>query len=181
MQTEWTERQRTRLKELEHQFAQTLEKHEKEVARAIEAVKERELRAQIEKQTHRKIVKACSEAREEADSATVAHLSESQADLATSAGQPLKPVDQSDLVPGARIRVRGMPAPVTLRRRDDTSAEVEVGTAADEGRTRRHHGSRWQRGVREAQPAKWGHPAHAARRGTRGRRNQFDWLHGRGS
>ena len=39
LQTEWTERQRQRLKELEQQFAQTLEKHEKETASAIEAVK----------------------------------------------------------------------------------------------------------------------------------------------
>jgi DNA mismatch repair protein MutS2 len=127
LQTEWTERQRMRLKELEHQFAQTLEKHEKEVARAIEGVKDRELRAQLERQTHRKLVKARGEAREEADAATVAHLSESQVDLGTSAGQSLKPVAQSDLVPGARVRVRGLPAPVTLRRRDDTSAEVEAG------------------------------------------------------
>src|SRR5579872_1685563 len=56
LRTEWTDRQRTRLKELEQQFAQTLEKHEKETASAIEAVKERELRAQLEKQTHRKLV-----------------------------------------------------------------------------------------------------------------------------
>lgn len=81
----------------------------------------------MEKQTHRKLVKARGEAREEADAATVAHLSESQADLGISAGQPLKPVAQSDLVPGARVRVRGLPTPVTLRRRDDTSAEVEAG------------------------------------------------------
>jgi DNA mismatch repair protein MutS2 len=127
LRTEWTERQRTRLKELEHQFAQALEKHEKEVARAIETVKERELRAQLEKQTHRKLVKARSEAREEADAATVAHLADSQADLGAAAAQALKPVAQSDLVPGARVRVRGLPTPVTLRRRDDTSAEIEAG------------------------------------------------------
>src|SRR6266404_2158937 len=84
LQTEWTERQRKRLKELEQQFAQTLEKHEKEAARAIESVKERELRAQLEKQTHRKLVRA-------------------------------------------RVRVRGLPTPVTLRRRDGTSAEIEAG------------------------------------------------------
>ena len=127
LQTEWTERQRKRLKELEQQFAQTLQKHEKEAARAIEAVKERELRAQLEKQTHRKLVKARGDARDEADAATVAHLADSQADLGTSAVQALKPVAQSDLVPGARVRVRGLPAPVTLRRRDDTSAEIEAG------------------------------------------------------
>jgi DNA mismatch repair protein MutS2 len=127
LQTEWTERQRKRLKELEQQFAQTLEKHEKEAARAIEAVKERELRAQLEKQTHRKLVKARGDAREEADAATVAHLADSQTDLGTAAAQALKPVAQSDLVPGARVRVRGLPTPVTLRRRDETSAEIEAG------------------------------------------------------
>src|SRR5712671_3300726 len=103
LQTEWTERQRKRLKELEQQFAQTLEKHEKEAARAIESVKDRELRAQLEKQTHRKLVKARGDAREEADAATVAHLADSQADLGTSVMQALKPVAQSDLVPGARV------------------------------------------------------------------------------
>jgi len=127
LQTEWTDRQRIRLKELEQQFVQTIEKHEKEVARAIESVKERELRAQLEKQTHRKLVKARGDAREEADAATVAHLSDSQADLGIAAAQAAKPVAQSDLVPGARVRVRGLPTPVTLRRRDETNAEVEAG------------------------------------------------------
>ena len=127
LQTEWTDRQRTRLKELEHQFAQTIEKHEKETARAIEAVKERELRAQLEKQTQRKLVKARSEARDEADAATVAHLADSQADLGLAAPPSSKPVAHSDLVPGARVRVRGVPTPVTLRRRDASSAEVEAG------------------------------------------------------
>ncbi len=127
LQTEWTDRQRMRLKELEQQFVQTIEKHEKEVARAIEGVKERELRAQLEKQTHRKLVKARGDAREEADAATVAHLADSQADLGIAAAQAAKPVAQSDLVPGVRVRVRGLPTPVTLRRRDETSAEVEAG------------------------------------------------------
>jgi len=127
LQTEWTDRQRTRLKELEHQFAQTIEKHEKEVARAIESVKERELRAQVEKQTHRKLVKARGDAREEADAATVAHLAESQADLGIAAAQSSMPVAQSDLVPGVRVRVRGLAAPLTVRRSDDDGAEVEAG------------------------------------------------------
>jgi DNA mismatch repair protein MutS2 len=127
LQTEWTDRQRTRLKELEQQFAQTIEKHEKEVARTIEAVKERELRAQLEKLSHRKLVKARGDAREEADAATVAHLADSQADLGIASVQAAKPVAQSDLIPGVRVRVRGLPTPVTLRRRDETSAEVEAG------------------------------------------------------
>ena len=127
LQNEWTDRQRTRLKELEQQFAQTIEKHEKEAARAIEAVKERELRAQLEKQTHKKLVKARGDAREEADAATVAHLSDSQVDLGIAAAPSAKPVAQSDLVPGVRVRVRGLPTAVTIRRRDETSAEVEAG------------------------------------------------------
>jgi DNA mismatch repair protein MutS2 len=127
LQTEWTDRQRTRLKELEQQFAQTIEKHEKEVARTIESVKERELRAQLEKLSHRKLVKARGDAREEADAATVAHLADSQADLGIASVQAAKPVAQSDLIPGVRVRVRGLPTPVTLRRRDETSAEVEAG------------------------------------------------------
>jgi len=127
LHTEWTERQRVRLKELEQQFTQVIEKHEKETARAIEAVKERELRTQLEKQMHRKLVKARGDAREEADAATVAHLAESQADLGIAAAQAAKPVAQSELVPGVRVRVRGLPTPVTLRRRDGESAEVEAG------------------------------------------------------
>ncbi len=127
LQTEWTDRQRTRLKELEQQFTQSIEKHEKEATRAVEAVKERELRAQLEKQTHKKLVKARGDAREEADAATVAHLSDSQADLGLVAAQSAKPVMQSDLVPGVRVRVRGLPTPVTIRRRDDSSIEVEAG------------------------------------------------------
>ena len=127
LQTEWTDRQRARLRELEQQFAQTIEKHEKEVARAVEEVKERELRAQLEKQTQRKLVKARGEAREAADAATVAHLAESQADLGTVVPTAAKSVVPSELVPGARVRVRGLPNPVTLRRRDGDSAEVEAG------------------------------------------------------
>jgi DNA mismatch repair protein MutS2 len=127
LRTEWTDRQRTRLKELEGQFAQLIEKHEKEAARAIDAIKERELRAQLEKQTQRKLVKARGDARAEADAATVAHLAESQADLGISPSQAAKPVALAELIPGARVRVRGLPTPVTLRRRDDSSAEVEAG------------------------------------------------------
>jgi DNA mismatch repair protein MutS2 len=127
LQTEWTERQRTRLRELEQQFSQLIEKHEKEAAHAIDAIKERELRAQLEKQTQRKLVKARGDARADADAATVAHLADSQADLGIAAAQAAASIAQSDLVPGARVRVRGLPTPVTLRRRDESSAEVEAG------------------------------------------------------
>ena len=72
-------------------------------------------------------MKARGEARAETDAATVAHLAESQADLGIPAAQTAKPISPSDLVPGTRVRVRGLPTPVTLRRFDGSSADVEAG------------------------------------------------------
>src|SRR5713101_5747494 len=46
LQSEWVERQRQRLKELEQRFAEALEQHEREISKTVEAIKERELRAQ---------------------------------------------------------------------------------------------------------------------------------------
>ena len=51
------------------------------VARVVEAVKERELRAQLEKSTRRKMQDVRSEAREDLNAAVVQTISESQADL----------------------------------------------------------------------------------------------------
>ena len=126
LREEWVERQKKRIGELEKRFADALATHEKEMARALEAVKERELRAQLEKQSRRRLAEARSDARDEADAAVVAHLSESQADLGTAAAPERLPSPEG-LVPGARVRVRGFSAPVVLRRRDDSTAEVEAG------------------------------------------------------
>jgi len=123
---EWVARQRSRIAELEQRFAATLGEHERQMARAIEGVKDRELRAQLEKQSKRKLTQARAEARGEADAAVVSHLSESQADLGTAADQA-KALSPEQLVPGVRVRVRGLPSPVLLRRRDNSSAEVEAG------------------------------------------------------
>ena len=126
LREEWVERQKKRIAELEKRFADALAAHEKEMARALEAVKERELRAQIEKQSKRRLAEARSEARTEADVAIVAHLSESQADLGTTA--PLeRPPSSDEVTPGTRVRVRGFSAPVVVRRRDGPTAEVEAG------------------------------------------------------
>ena len=56
------------------------------VARVIEAVKERELRASLEKTAKRKGQEIRSEAREELNAAVVQTISESQADLGVRAG-----------------------------------------------------------------------------------------------
>jgi DNA mismatch repair protein MutS2 len=126
LREEWIARQRSRIAELEQQFATAIADHEKEMARAIDAVKDRELKAQLEKQARRKLSDARAGARGEADAAVVAHLSESQPDLGTGAGTT-RPPSPEELVPGVRVRVRGLPSAVLLRRRDGASAEIEAG------------------------------------------------------
>ena len=126
LRDEWIARQRARIAELEKQFATAIAEHEKQMARAIEAVKDRELRAQLEKQSRRKLSDARADARSEADAAVVAHLSESQSDLGVTA-ETTRPPSPEELVPGVRVRVRGLPSAVLLRRRDGASAEVEAG------------------------------------------------------
>jgi DNA mismatch repair protein MutS2 len=128
LREEWIARQRGRIAELEKQFAAALAEYERQMTRAIEAVKDRELRGQIEKQSRRKLVEARGEARSEADAAVVAHLSESQADLGIAGlGDAARPPSPEELVAGVRVRVRGLPSPVLLRRRDGMSAEIEAG------------------------------------------------------
>jgi DNA mismatch repair protein MutS2 len=126
LREEWIARQRGRIAELEQKFAAALAEHEQRMSRAIEAVKDRELRGQLEKQSKRKLSQARTEVRSEADAAVLAHLSESQADLGVAADS-VRPPSPEDLVAGVRVRVRGLPAAVLLRRRDATSAEIEAG------------------------------------------------------
>jgi DNA mismatch repair protein MutS2 len=126
LREEWIARQRGRIAELEQRFAAAIADHEKQMTRAIEAVKDRELRAQLEKQSRRKLSDARADTRSEADAAVVAHLSESQPDLGTAADTP-RPPSPEELIPGIRVRVRGLPSAVLLRRRDGASAEIEAG------------------------------------------------------
>jgi DNA mismatch repair protein MutS2 len=126
LRTQWVERQQKRIKELEEKFAEMQKCFDENVARVVEAVKERELRAQLEKSTKRKIQDVRSEAREYLNAAVVQTIAESQADLglARSAQRSFTP-DQ--LQPGARIWVRGFSKLVVFRRLDGSSAEVEAG------------------------------------------------------
>src|SRR5690349_6433414 len=126
LRTEWVERQQKRIKELESQFAEMQKRFDENVSRVIEAVKERELRASLEKTARRKGQEIRSEAREELNAALVQTISDSQTDLGTSsAGQ--EPIRPETLQPGARIRVRGFSKPVIFRRLDGSSAEIEAG------------------------------------------------------
>jgi DNA mismatch repair protein MutS2 len=128
LRTEWIERQRRRIADLERDFAEAMKLHDQQIAQALEAVKDRELRAQLEKQTGKKLSSLRADAKAAADAAVVQQLSASQADLGTGAAQINSAPRAEQLVPGARVRVRGWPAPATLRRRDDSTVEVEAGS-----------------------------------------------------
>jgi DNA mismatch repair protein MutS2 len=125
LRTKWVERQQKRIKELEDKFAEMQKRFDENVARVVDAVKERELRGQMEKSARRKMQDVRSEAREELNAAVVQTLSDSQADLGTST--QTEGVSAERLQPGARIRVRGFNKPVIFRRLDGTSAEIEAG------------------------------------------------------
>lgn len=128
LRTEWTERQQKRIRELEAQFAEMQKRFEENVSRVVEAVKERELRASLEKSSRRKLQDVRSEAREELNATIVQTISESQLDLGISAAAAgAAAVDLQALQNGARIRVRGFRNPVIFRRLDGSSAEVEAG------------------------------------------------------
>src|SRR6266403_1088334 len=126
LRTEWVERQQKRIKELEAQFAEMQKRFDENVARVVEAVKERDLRAQMEKTARRKMLEVRGEAREELNAAVVQTISESQADLGVQAAS-MEAVSADRLQPGAKIRVRGFSKPVLLRRIDGSSAEIEAG------------------------------------------------------
>src|SRR5262249_46192678 len=85
LRTQWVERQQKRIKELEDKFAEMQKRFDENVARVVEAAKERELRAQLEKSTRRKMQEVRVEARDDLNAAVVQTLSDSQADLGLSA------------------------------------------------------------------------------------------------
>jgi DNA mismatch repair protein MutS2 len=126
LRTEWVERQQKRIQELEAQFAEMQKRFDESVARVVEGVKERELRAQLEKSTRRKMQDVRSAAREELNAAAVETISESQADLGTHSPSE-QAVSADRLQAGAKIRVRGFSKPVVFRRLDGSSAEIEAG------------------------------------------------------
>jgi DNA mismatch repair protein MutS2 len=126
LRTEWVERQQKRIQQLEAQFAEMQKRFDENVARVVEAVKERELRAQLEKTSRRKMQDVRGEAREELNAAVVQTISESQSDLGANAAS-MEAVSADRLQPGMKIRVRGFSKPVIFRRLDGSSAEIEAG------------------------------------------------------
>ena len=126
LRTQWVERQQKRIRELEAQFGDMQKRFDENVARVVQGVKERELRAQLERSTRRKMQDVRSKVREELDAAVVKTISESQADLGMHSASR-EAVSADRLEAGAKIRVRGFNKPVVFRRLDGSSAEIEVG------------------------------------------------------
>jgi DNA mismatch repair protein MutS2 len=126
LRTEWVERQQKRIKELETQFAEMQKRSDENVASVVEAVKERELRSQLEKTARRKMQDVRGEAREELNAAVVQAISDSQTDLGVLSAST-EAVNADRLQPGVKIRVRGFSKPVVFRRLDGSSAEIEAG------------------------------------------------------
>jgi DNA mismatch repair protein MutS2 len=126
LRAEWVERQQRRIKEFEGKFAEMQKRFDENVAHVVEAVKERELRATLEKSTRRKVQDVRGEAREELNAAVVETIAESQADLGI-AGAKAGAITAELLQPGARIQVRGFSKAVVLRRVEGGGAEIEAG------------------------------------------------------
>ena len=127
LQTEWIERQRKRIAELEKTFAATQKHLESEVERLAADIKDRALRAQLEKQSGRRLGKLASGARAETDAAVVDALASSQQDLGAAAVPQETSVPPDQLAAGMKIQVKGFKQPVIFRRHDGRSAEVEAG------------------------------------------------------
>jgi DNA mismatch repair protein MutS2 len=130
LHSDWAEQQRVRLAEIEKQFAATARTYEQEIARLVGAIKDRDLRAQMDKRTTSRLRKLQADAREETNVATLASLAEAQRDLgiaAPAAQAPEEEVTPAKLVAGARLRVRGLQQPVVLRNHDGRVAEIQAG------------------------------------------------------
>jgi DNA mismatch repair protein MutS2 len=126
LRTEWVDRQQLRIKQLEANFSEMQKCFDENVAAVVEAVKDRELRAQLEKSSRRKLQDARGEAREELNAALVQTLADSQSDLGVSSAAANAP-SAASLQSGAKIRVRGFSKAVVLRRIDGNTAEIEAG------------------------------------------------------
>ena len=127
LQTEWVDRQKKRLAELEKKFDETVKQLQADVARFTAEISDRREREKLEKSAGRRLTKIGADAHEDVNAAMLEHLAESQADLGVTLPLPVLPVEPEILVAGARVRVRGMKQPAIFRRIDGSNAEVLAG------------------------------------------------------
>jgi DNA mismatch repair protein MutS2 len=126
LRAEWVDRQKQRIAELEQKFGEMQKRFDENVSHVVEAVKDRDLRAQLEKSTRRKMQDVRGEAKDELNAALVQTIADSQKDLGIKSGSSER-VNLEALQPGAKILVRGFSKPVILRRVEGSSAEIEAG------------------------------------------------------
>ena len=127
LRSEWVDRQKKRIAELERNFQETVKRLESEVARATADVHDRVLQAQLEKQSGKRLAKFSAEARADANAAVVETLASSQVDLGVSVAAAPKAVEPEQLSPGMLINVKNFKQPIIFRRHDGRTAEVEAG------------------------------------------------------
>src|ERR1700735_4972337 len=127
LRTEWGERQKKRIAELERNFQETQKRLEAEVGRLTADIHDRALRAQIEKQSGKRLGKIGADARADTNAAVVETLAGSQADLGVAAPVAGKPVAPESLSAGQLIVVKNFKQPVVFRRHDGRNAEIEAG------------------------------------------------------
>ena len=119
-------------------FYETQKRLEGEVARLDRRYQGPRLRAQIEKQSGRRLGKIAGEARAEADAAVVETLAASQADLGVAARSALPSrLRRSSSPPGQRVIVKGFKQPRRLSPPRRPHRRSRSGPAADEGSARR--------------------------------------------
>ncbi len=130
LHSDWAAQQGARLNELEKQLATTARKYEQEITRLVGEIKDRDLRSQMDKRATLRLRKLQTDAREEANTTALESLANAQSDLGIAAPEPQpseEAVTAAKLVPGARIRVRGLQQPVVLRSQDGRNAEIQAG------------------------------------------------------
>jgi DNA mismatch repair protein MutS2 len=127
LQTEWVERQKKRIAELERNFQETQKRLESEVARLAADIHDRTLRAQVEKQSGKQMTKIGASARADVNDAVVETLATSQADLGVSTAVAAKPIAPEQLSAGQRVMVKNFKQAVIFRRHDGRTAEIEAG------------------------------------------------------
>jgi DNA mismatch repair protein MutS2 len=127
LRSEWVDRQKRRIAELERNFQETVKRLESEIARVTADVHDRVLQAQLEKQSGKRLAKFSAEARADVNAAVVETLASSQVDLGVSAVAAPKAVEPEQLSPGMLINVKNFKQPIIFRRHDGRTAEVEAG------------------------------------------------------
>jgi len=127
LRSEWVDRQKRRIAELERNFQETVKRLESEVARVTADVHDRVLQAQLEKQSGKRVATFSADARADANAAIVETLASSQVDLGVSVAAAPKAVEPEQLSPGMLINVKNFKQPIIFRRHDGRTAEVEAG------------------------------------------------------